>query len=60
MARIAGFATEQEMMDLAFHRLAAMELRTAYGWYAARNATVADRFLKHIDLAVADTDCRSR
>lgn len=41
------------MMDLAFHRLAAVELQVAYGWYAARNPTVASRFLERIDQATA-------
>ena len=41
------------MTELAFHRLAAIEMRTAYGWYAARNAAVASRFLQNIDQAIA-------
>lgn len=41
------------MTDVAFHRLAAVELRTAYGWYSARNATIASQFLECIDQAIA-------
>ena len=41
------------MMELAFHRLAAVELRVAYGWYAARDEAVAGRFLQSIDQAIA-------
>lgn len=41
------------MTELAFHRLAAVELRAAFGWYASRDRTVADRFLKNIDESAA-------
>jgi hypothetical protein len=44
------------MMDLAFHRLAAVELQVAYGWYAARNPTVASRFLERILLTASISD----
>jgi plasmid stabilization system protein ParE len=40
------------MIAIRFHRLAAKELRAAYGWYAARNLDAANRFLIAVDRAV--------
>jgi toxin ParE1/3/4 len=41
------------MISVSFHRLAAWELREAERWYAARDASVAVRFVQAVDAAVA-------
>src|SRR6185503_18337739 len=40
------------MNELAFHRLAAAELRSAYAWYSARDEDTATRFRQSIDQAI--------
>ena len=40
------------MTELAFHRLAAAELRSVHAWYAARDNALAARFLEVVDQAI--------
>lgn len=41
------------MTELAFHRLAGIELRQAYRWYATRDKSIADRFLVRVEEAIS-------